>query len=230
MPGTPRSTTEHHGNGYSAELALLEQWWDVKVRDEWLRIQRRLLDREVGTAAWDDVLHTRNELADQFGGPVDADRWGRYDESAIRRHVAQSGAPAPPGANPGLDEVVAARGELIMKVLRYEELFRVDGLLPAGGFVRSTAAWDLGRASAMARWGRSTRFCTRAEMFDALRELSEELQRRYASWEEFGVGYLLGRCIQFGGDVSREWYTEARDIHRSLLANESSPWLTVPFR
>jgi hypothetical protein len=67
-------------------------------------------------------------------------------------------------------------------------------------------------------------------MFDALRELSQEAQRRYTSWEEFGVAYLLGRCIQFDGDFSRNWYTEARDNHRLLLSNEQSPWRTVPFR
>ncbi|GAB3759589.1 DUF1266 domain-containing protein [Microlunatus parietis] len=224
------NTTEHHGNGYSGELSLLERWWDVKVRDEWLEIQRRLLDRDVGTSAWDEVLHTRNRLADHFGRPIDGDQWRHGDESVIRQHVAQSGAPADPGANPELDQAIAHRGELIMKILNYEELFRVDGLLPDGGYVRSTAAWDLGRASAMARWGRSTRFCTQAEMFDALRELSQEAQRHYASWEEFGVGYILGRCIQFGGDISREWYTEAYEIHKILLSYEQSPWLTVPFR
>lgn len=224
------NTTEDHGNGYSWELALLEKWWGVKVRDDWQEIQRQLLDREVGTSSWDDVLHTRNQLADHFGGPVDGAQWRQYDESAIRRHVAQSGAPAGPGANPELDSVIAARGELILMILFCEERLREDGLLPDGGYVRTTAAWDLGRASAMARWGRSTRFCTQAEMFDALRELSEEAQRHYTSWEEFGVAYLLGRCIQFDADFSRNWYTEARDNHKLLLSNEQSPWVTVPFR
>ncbi|NIK58844.1 DUF1266 domain-containing protein [Kribbella shirazensis] len=224
------NTTEHHGNGYSAELALVEKWWDVKVRDDWQEIQRRLLDREVGTSSWDDVLHARNMLIEHFGGPVDGAQWRQYDESAIRQHVAQSGAPVRPGTNPELDRVIAARGELILMVLHCEERLREDGLIPDGRYVRTTAAWDLGRASAMARWGRSTRFCTQAEMFDALRELSQEAQRRYASWEEFGVGYLLGRCIQFDGDFSRNWYTEARDNHKLLLSNEQSPWVTVPFR
>jgi hypothetical protein len=224
------NTTEHHGNGYSAELALVEKWWDVKVRDDWQDIQRRLLDREVGTSSWDDVLHTRNMLLERFGGPVDGAQWRQYDESAIRQHVAQSGAPAGPGANAQLDQVIAARGELILMILHCEGRLREDGLLPVGAYVRTTAAWDLGRASAMARWGRSTRFCTQAEMFDALRELSQEAQRRYTSWEEFGVAYLLGRCIQFDGDFSRNWYTEARDNHRLLLSNEQSPWRTVPFR
>lgn len=204
MNGYAWNTTEHHGNGYSAELALLEKWWDVKVREDWLEIERRLLGRDVGSSAWDDVLSTRNLLADRFGGPVDGDRWRQFDESVLRENGARSGAPAQPGADPELDEFAAYRGDLIMRILRYEERFRDDGVLSHGGYVRSTAAWDLGRASAMARWGRSTRFCTRAEMFGALRGLSEEAQRRYGSWEEFGVGYLLG--------------------------TEQSPWLTVPFR
>ncbi|RZT12041.1 uncharacterized protein DUF1266 [Kribbella sp. VKM Ac-2569] len=224
------NTTEHHGNGYSAELALVEKWWDVKVRDDWLQIERRLLDRDVGSSSWDDVLHTRNLLADHVGGPADAAQWRQYDESAFRQYVAQSGAPAHPGADPRLDAVVAARGHLITRILHYEDRFREDRLLPAGGSVRSTAAWDLGRASAMARWGRSTRFCTQAEMFDALRELSQEAQRRYTSWEEFGVGYLLGRCLHFDEDSFGSWYTDARDIHERLLSYEQSPWLTVPFR
>lgn len=224
------NTTEHHGNGYSAELALLEKWWDVKVRDEWLQIERRLLDREVGSSAWDDVLDTRNGLADHFGGPVDAAQWRQYDESRLRQYVAQSGDPAEPGANPRLDEAIANRRNLITRVLWYEGRFREDQLLPQDGYVRSTAAWDLGRASAMARWGRSTRFCTRAEMFDALRELSQDAQRRYASWEEFGLGYLLGRCLHFDEEEFGAWYTDCRDIHLQLLSNETSPWLTVPFR
>lgn len=178
----------------------------------------------------DEVLHTRNLLADHLGRPVDAAQWGQHDESAFREYVAQSGAQARPGTNPELDSVIAARGQLITRILHYEERFREDRLLPDGGYVRTTAAWDLGRASAMARWGRSARFCTQAEMFDALRKLSHEAQRRYTSWEEFGVGYLLGRCIQFDGDTSREWYTEARDIHERLLSHEQSPWRTVPFR
>lgn len=224
------NTTEHHGNGYSAELALVEKWWDVKVREDWLEIQHRLLNRNVGSSAWDDVLRTRNRLVDHFGGPVDAAQWQQYDESGFRQYVAQTGAPAHPGANPELDGVVAARAELITGILRYEERFREDRLLPDGGYVRSTAAWDLGRASAMARWGRSTRFCSQAEMFDALRALSQEAQRHYTSWAEFGVGYILGRCIQFDDDDSRNWYTEARGIHEQLLSVEQSPWRTVPFR
>jgi hypothetical protein len=224
------NTTEHHGNGYSAELALVEKWWDVKVRDDWLQIQRRLLDRNVGSSAWDGVLHSRNRLVDHFGGPIDADQWCQYDESALRQYVAQSGAPAHPGADPEIDEVVAARGRLVARILRYEERFREDRLLAPGDYVRSTAAWDLGRASVMARWGRSTRFCTQAEMFDALRELGEEARRHYTSWEEFGLGYLLGRCIHFDDDTFGNWYTQARDIHQQLLSLEQSPWLSVPFR
>ncbi|MEU8224313.1 DUF1266 domain-containing protein [Kribbella sp. NPDC048915] len=231
--GYPWNTTEHHGNGYSAELALLEKWWDVKVRDDWLQIMRRLLDRDVGSSMWDDVLHTRNLLAEHIGGPVDEAQWRQFDSVAFRQYVAQSGRPAQPGADPRLDGVVAARGELITRVLRYEARFREDGLLvgdgPGDGYVRSTAAWDLGRASAMARWGRSTRFGTQAEMFDALRELSAEVQRRYTSWEEFGVGYLLGRCLHLDEDTFGEWYTEARDTHQLLLSYEQSPWVTVPF-
>lgn len=224
------NTTDHHGHGYSAERALLEKWWDVKVRDEWLEIQRRLLDREVGSSAWDHVLDTRNRLADLFGGPVEAAQWRQYDESGLREYVAQSGEPAQPGANPRLDEVIAGRRDLITRILWYEGRFREDRLLPPDGYVRSTAAWDLGRASAMARWGRSTRFCTQAEMFDALRELSREARSRYASWQEFGLGYLLGRCLHLDDENFGSWYTEAKDNHERLLSYELSPWLTVPFR
>lgn len=224
------NTTEYHGNGYSAELALIEEWWGVKIRQDWLEIEGRLLNRDVHSSEWDHVLRTRNGLVDHFGGPVDAVEWRQYDESALRQYVAQTGAPAQPGADPELDEFVVARGELITRILRFEERFREDGLLPDGGYVRSTAAWDLGRASMMARWGRGTRFCTQAEMFDALRVLSQQAQRHYTSWAEFGVGYILGRCIQFDDDNSRKWYTEARENHELLLSVEHSPWGTVPFR
>ncbi|WP_082221130.1 DUF1266 domain-containing protein [Luteipulveratus halotolerans] len=224
------NTTDHHGNGYSSEVALLEKWWGVRTREDWQRIMRDLLDLNVGTSSWDDVLQTRNLLVKQFGGPVDGAQWCQYDESALRQYAARSGAPSAPGANDGLDRALAARRELILMVVHCEARLREDSVLGDGEYVRTTAAWDLGRASAMARWGRSTRFCTQAEMFEALRELSEEARRRYTSWEEFDIAYLLGRCIQFDGDFSREWYAEARDNHERLLSNDQSPWVTVPFR
>ncbi|MFF9897831.1 DUF1266 domain-containing protein [Streptomyces longispororuber] len=230
--GDPWNTLDWHGAGYSNEVARLEEWWGVRDRAEWLDVQERLLDREVSPWYWDFVLGVRAALRAEHG-PVDPELWRRRVEAALRERVVATsgpGAPHRPGDDPELDQFVAALRALVGKVLRYEARFRADGLLPADGCVRTVAAWDIGRASKMARWGRGARYATHAELESALERASHEARAAYASWEEFSAGYVLGRCLHFDEEEFGSWYTTVLQAHRALTTDPDSPWLTVPFR
>ncbi|GHE80269.1 hypothetical protein GCM10018785_55420 [Streptomyces longispororuber] len=230
--GDPWNTLDWHGAGHSNEVARLEEWWGVRDRAEWLDVQERLLAREVSPWFWDFVLGVRATLP-PAPGPVDPELWRRRVEAALRERVAATGGPgAPhrPGDDPELDQFVAALRALVGKVLRYEARFRADGLLPADGYVRTVAAWDVGRASKMARWGRGARYATHAELESALERASQEARAAYASWEEFSAGYVLGRCLHFDEEEFGSWYTTVLRAHRALTTDPDSPWLTVPFR
>ncbi|WP_030687750.1 DUF1266 domain-containing protein [Streptomyces sp. NRRL B-1347] len=229
--GDAWNTLDWHGAGYSNEVARLEEWWGVRDREEWHAVQRRLLDREVSPWYWDFVLGARTAVATGRGA-VDPDLWRQCVEVTLRdRVVATSGPDTPhrPGDDPELDQFVAALRALVGKVLRYEARFRADGLLPADGRVDTVAAWDIGRASKMARWGRGARYATRAELGSALEEASRAARSAYASWEEFSAGYVLGRCLHFDEEEFGSWYTTVLHAHRALTTDPDSPWHTVAF-
>ncbi|MFE0130309.1 DUF1266 domain-containing protein [Streptomyces sp. NPDC059037] len=231
--GDAWNTLDWHGAGYHSEVERLEEWWGVHDRDDWLGVQERLLNREVSPWYWDFVLGARTSLIEQYGPRVDPELWRQCVEVTIRNRVFETegpDAPHKPGDDPDLDDFVAALRCLVGKVLRYESRFRADGLLPADGHVTSVAAWDIGRASKMARWGRGARYATHAELHEAIERAGHAAQSAYGSWEEFSAGYVLGRCLHFDEEHCGDWYTTVLHAHRELVSDPDSPWLTVPFR
>ncbi|MBO8192245.1 DUF1266 domain-containing protein [Streptomyces oryzae] len=223
--GDPWNTLDWHGAGYSAEVERLEESWGVSSREDWLETQQRLLECEVSPWFWDFVLGARISLAKENGnrGPVDAGLWRDSVEATLRRVID-----APPG--PEFETFIADMRELVGKVLRYEARFRADELLGPDEVIRTIAAWDLGRASKMARWGRGARYATRAEMYDAMERVSAGVRSTYRSWAEFSAAYVMGRCLHFDEERFGEWYTEVLEAHRALLRAPASPWNTVPFQ
>ncbi|MGK5629334.1 DUF1266 domain-containing protein [Streptomyces sp. URMC 123] len=232
--GDAWNTLNWHGAGYSNEVERLAESWGVEGRDDWLGIQERLLDREVSPWYWDFVLGVRHRVARELGHTrVDPALWRTRVEIALRQELADGtagGAEDAAEREKELRPFLAFLHDLIDKVLRYESRFRADGLLPPDGCVHSIAAWDLGRASKMARWGRGARYATEPEMHAAVARAGEEARRVYASWEEFSAGYVLGRCLHFDEGAFGDWYTTALDAHRALASDPESPWATVPLR
>ncbi|MBO8188695.1 DUF1266 domain-containing protein [Streptomyces sp. DW4-2] len=226
--GDPWNTLDWHGAGYSAEVERLEESWGVSSREDWLETQQRLLECEVSPWFWDFVLGARQALDRERGasggrGPVDAGLWRDCVEATLRRAVE-----APEG--PEFEQFLGEMREMVGKILRYEARFRADGLLGSDEVVRTVAAWDLGRASKMARWGRGARYATRAEMYDALERVSAGVRSSYRSWAEFSAAYVMGRCLHFDEERFGEWYTEVLEAHHALLRAPGSPWNTVPFQ
>lgn len=106
---------------------------------------------------------------------MDPGLWRDCVEANLRDGLADT-------EGPHFESFVAGLRGLVGKILRYESRFRADGLLGPGDTVRTIAAWDLGRASKMARWGRGARYATRAEMHEALERVSAGVQQSYLSW------------------------------------------------
>ncbi|MEU5839279.1 DUF1266 domain-containing protein [Streptomyces diacarni] len=223
--GDPWNTLDWHGAGYSSEVERLEDFWGVGDREDWLEIQQRLLECEVSPWYWDFVLGARLALREEHGdrGPVDAGLWRDCVESTLRRVVE-----APEGTE--FETFIADMREMVGKILRYEARFRADGLLGPDESVRTIAAWDLGRGSKMARWGRGARFATRAEMYDALGRVSAGVRGTYTSWAEFSAAYVMGRCLHFDDEHFGDWYTSVLQAHHALTRAPRSPWNVVPFQ
>ncbi|MDI3403764.1 DUF1266 domain-containing protein [Streptomyces cavernicola] len=230
--GDPWNTLHWHGIGYRNEIKRLSEWWGVDSRADWLEIQERLLTRQVSPWYWDFVLAARDKLLLAQGANtaiVEEAAWRDTVEATLRERVRRSGGDHQPGADADLDGFVVELRGLVGKIMRYEARFRADGLLPPGGLVRTVAAWDVGRASKMARWGRGARYATEPEMYEAIERAGAGARAAYHSWEEFSAGYVLGRCLHFDEEEFGSWYTTVLDAHRALVTDPDSPWLTVPF-
>ncbi|MBK3571296.1 DUF1266 domain-containing protein, partial [Streptomyces sp. MBT62] len=107
---------------------------------------------------------------------------------------------------------------------------RADGILDENRHVTSVEAWDLGRASKMARWGLGARFCTLPETESALVRAGRAASLAYRSWPDFSAGYILGRCLHFDEEEFGPWYQDMVAAHRILTSDPGSPWLNIPFR
>ncbi|MCB5905953.1 DUF1266 domain-containing protein [Streptomyces pinistramenti] len=112
---------------------------------------------------------------------------------------------------------------------RYEERFRTDGLLPAGGQVVSLVALDLAHAVNLVRRGLGARLCAPPQAEQAVTRIGAQAREAYGSWEEFGAGYALGRMLAFDNGWFGTPYTEALHVHRVLTQDPASPWRGLPF-
>jgi len=229
LNGVPWNTLDFHGAGFSNERHRLRVWWGVTDRETWKATRNRLLGIDVPPDPWELVLDARVRLAARFGLPVPPGVWRDSVEARLRR-MWNDGAPCPPGADALLDTTVAELRALVGSITWYEARFRADGLLAPGAVIPSAVAWNLGRASMMARWGVACRYGTENEVRRALEHVSGQARRVYGSWEEFGAGYVLGRCLHFDAEEFGSWYTDARWCFQTLTSDTDSPWRTVPFR
>ncbi|KUJ64068.1 hypothetical protein ACZ90_62390 [Streptomyces albus subsp. albus] len=228
----------HHGIGYSDEKDRLKEWWSVTCREEWAATQQDLLDAGMVSPVWEFALSVRRSLAKDFAGPVEPDHWRRVAERVLRHNAAQAAEPriTPDGVTPArprdaseVESQVAGVRRLIGRIARYEARFRADGLLAENAFVRSVEAWDYGRASAMARWGLATRYCTLQEAEQAVVAAGRASRLNYRSWQEYSAAYILGRCLHFDEEEFGSWYEDMLAAHRVLTTDPASPWLTIPW-
>ena len=227
----------YHGQGYPDERRTLREWWGVGSRAEWQQQLRDLLVVDGANAVWEFALQVRRAIARDFGGYVETSYWRETAARVLRRRattetvITPDGVTSTPTASESETEArVKGVQHLIGRITRYESRFRADGILPENQFIGSVDAWDIGRASGMARWGLGARYCGLKEAEAAVIEAGVAAAREYRSWQDFSAGYILGRCLHFDNEEYGEWYTDVLDTHRVLMSEPGSPWLTIPFR
>ena len=226
-----------HGTGYDEERRRLREWWGISTREQWQSTLQSLLTCDQRSDVWEFVLGVRGAIARNFGGHVDVGYWRQVTARMIRERSGGSVAISTDGVTktePPPRAEVEARVEgmqhLIGRITRYEARMRADGVLDENRYVTSVDAWDLGRASKMARWGLGARFGSLHEAEAAVVEAGRMAARSYRSWQDFSAGYILGRCLHFDEEEYGEWYTSMVDAHRILVSDPHSPWVNIPFR
>ncbi|MGW6733471.1 DUF1266 domain-containing protein [Streptomyces sp. NPDC055013] len=235
--GLPWNALAYHGQGYPAERQMLRKSWGITSHTEWQEQQRALLATDGANPVWEFALGLRRAIARDFGGYVETGYWRDAAARVLRARAAGETVLTPDGVI-RTEPVPAAKTEthikgvqhLIGRITRYEARMRADGVLGAGQYVTSADAWDLGRASCMARWGLSTRYCILPEAEAAVVEAGRNAARCYESWRDFSVGFILGRCLQFDNEKFGGWYEDMVTVHRILMSDPGSPWLNIPFR
>ncbi|GHF64509.1 DUF1266 domain-containing protein [Streptomyces griseosporeus] len=235
--GSPWNAMAWHGSGYPGERERLREWWGITSREEWQSALRGLLACESHSSVWEFALSLRRTIARDFGGYVDVAYWREAAARVIRANDAGHVVVTDDGVTkteprPESETEARVRGvqHLIGRISRYEARMRADGILDENRYVSSVDAWDLGRASKMARWGLGARFGSLQEAESAVVQAGRAALLSYRSWQDFSAGYILGRCLHFDDEEFGEWYTDMVDAHRVLMSEAGSPWLTVPFQ
>jgi hypothetical protein len=215
----------------------LNEWWGITTREQWQYYLRDLLACEQHSSVWDFALGLRRTIARDFGGHVDVGYWRQAAANVIRARSEGSVVVGEDGVTktePRPESEVEAHIEgvqrLIGRITRYEARMRADGVLDGSQYVSSVDAWDLGRASKMARWGLGARLGTLKEAEAAVLQAGRAAALSYKSWQDFSAGYILGRCLHFDDEEFGDWYQNMVEAHRILMSDPGSPWLTIPFR
>ena len=210
--GVSWNAIKDDANSQQKIYTSLRDQWDVNSPAELTDCLEQLLDNETGDPEADFVLDIRAAL----GGAPSTPAW----RQAVTEHARAQGVP-----ETVLDEMLAT----IERVVRYEERFRADGLLPPGGTVRSVLAYDWGRAVNMARWGLKIGYFREPQAREYVLRAGKLAFGRYSSWADLSAGYSLGRVLRFDNDEFDVWYNTVLEPHQVLLSDPASPWLTLPW-
>ncbi|MFF6993487.1 DUF1266 domain-containing protein [Streptomyces sp. NPDC008313] len=235
--GSLWNTLAWHGSGYQGERTRLREWWGITTREQWQHHLRSLLACEASSPVWEFALRLRRSIARDFGGHVDVGYWRQAVGDVLRGRPEGSVVLTPEGVSkteprsgPAIDAQIEGVQRLIGRITRYEARMRADGVLDENRYVTSVDAWDLGRASKMARWGLGARFGTMQEAEAAVVQAGRTASLSYRSWQDFSAGYILGRCLHFDDEEFGDWYETMASAHRILMSDPGSPWLNLPFQ
>lgn len=208
--------SRHPHDSRVRELRNLRDNWGVTAPADWDGLMTVLLGDESSDGSASTVMSLRGRAMGQTDEPIDRETWTEL----IGRYCGQRG--------------IGWRGRKVLlrsadAVLRYEQRFRADGLLPSDTVVHSVHAYDFGRAVNMAKWGYRAGFCDEQGAEELILHAGEQCHRYYASWSEFSAGYILGRLLRFDHGKFGHWYDTALVPHQILVNDADSPWRTLPW-
>lgn len=91
------------------------------------------------------------------------------------------------------------------------------------------AAWDFCRVIGLCRWAIDVNYFTESEAEKIMTDMAKKLQKNYASWQDMGIAYLLGRAW-WGReeDILEEMgFLNAYESFISIISDEDSYWNTI---
>lgn len=136
-------------------------------------------------------------------------------------------------ADPALAEILKRGVEDISEAERCDEEDKIGDVCTIAEFVLETKeaspdilpktviAWDLVRAVNVARWAFLCGYMAESEMWRIAQTVADKAKETFASWEEYGSSFAVGRGV-WRGDT--EDYETADEVVSTLLEDEASPW------
>ena len=215
----PWNTMGHAWLDYPSERELLSQWWGIEGPVQWQNQVDALLDNE-NPQPVDLVLGIRTERGAGVRPSGDPAQDTELLTQAIDAWCRDRGAP---------ERLAQEMADIAQWVVRCETWMRRDGVIAPDAIVATQDSWDWGRCVNMARWGLSCGFCDRTTAEQIIRHAGSLCARTYADWGQMSAAYVLGRVIKMGRQGNPEdSYRESLQMHRALMQDPASPYLTVP--
>lgn len=99
-----------------------------------------------------------------------------------------------------------------------------NGYCTAGTLPRTVIAWDLVRIANLGRWAYHAGYLFEEEMWQVMQVAADAARGHFASWEEYGRSFAMGRGVWHGDeeDCQTAW-----EIVTALFEEETSPWRQI---
>ncbi|MEW2507540.1 MULTISPECIES: DUF1266 domain-containing protein [unclassified Amycolatopsis] len=211
LTAEPWNVLDARYHDFVAEVRGLRDWWGVSDAAGWRAAMNDLVGPGYTLTPGNLVLVLRA----RYGAGLDPWSWAEL----VVRWCADNGA----------QDQAPALTDVLRRVVRYEQRFRADGLLPPSGVVGTTIGWDVARAVAMARWGLAVGHCDPLTAELMVLEAGAVARRYHQSWAELSASYVMGRALALDEEEFGEEYTSAVRVHHLLLQDPASPWLNLSF-
>ena len=91
---------------------------------------------------------------------------------------------------------------------------------------RSLLAWDFGRGIMLSTSGFAVGYLTEQEAWSYMKSFGDEIGKHYASWQDYGLNYLIGRV--FWAEDKASYFDGTEDALRWLYSREGA-WSVAPW-
>lgn len=101
-----------------------------------------------------------------------------------------------------------------------------NGYCTTKTFPQTVIAWDLVRIANLGRWAYHCGYLSEGDMWQVMQVAADAAREHFASWEEYGRSFAMGRGVWHGDeeDCQTAW-----EIVSALLEEETSPWRQIPW-